>query len=57
MREDEFDRCVTVLKLRAVRERIRAREGAVKARSGRTEAVKRVQAFRPAKDSSAREFV
>ena len=26
MREDEFDRCVTVLKLRATRERIRERE-------------------------------
>jgi hypothetical protein len=26
MREDEFDRCVTVFKLRTARERIRARE-------------------------------
>jgi hypothetical protein len=55
MREDEFDRCVTIFKLRAARERIRAREGAVRACSGRIEATKRVETFRSAKDSSARE--
>jgi hypothetical protein len=67
MREDELDRCVTVLKLRATRERIRAREGhsegrkefggsLLAARIGRMEAVKRIETFRSEKDSSAREI-
>ena len=69
MREDELDRCVTVFKLRAVRERIRAREGCgegrkefggtgilLAARMGRIEAVKRTETFRSEKDLSAWEI-
>jgi hypothetical protein len=60
MREDEFDRCVTVFKLRDARERIRAREGRLEGRKafgdtpgeriGRMEAMKRIETFRSETD-------